>query len=109
MTSTARLAEPISTSHCREQLISPNWRSAPVTITAPFLASGVFHGETSPSSQFDVAIRGGGTITVNLSPDPLGHGPRGTFRYDFVVMPTPEPATLTMEVAASSVRGSASG
>jgi hypothetical protein len=74
----------------------PAWQNAPVTISAPFKATGFFLSHI-PSSSFDVPIRGsGGTLTLNLVPEPGGTWTTGTFRYDFVAMPTPEPGTLTM-------------
>ena len=73
----------------------PAWQNAPVTISAPFRASGFFESNT-PSSSIGVLIRdSGGTLTLNLVPEPGGTWTTGTFRYDFVATPTPEPATLT--------------
>jgi hypothetical protein len=74
----------------------PDWRNAPVTISAPFEAAGFFFGAFSPSSQFQVPIHGSGKLTVNLSPEPSGTWAPDTFRYDFVATPTPEPTTLTL-------------
>ena len=75
----------------------PAWQNAPVSISAPFDASGFFrHVDFSGTSSFEVPIRGGGTATLNLLPEPAGTWALGTFRYDFVATATPEPTTLTM-------------
>ena len=74
----------------------PPWRDAPVTISAPFGATGGFRNSV-PGSVFAVPIgRSGGTLTMNLVSEPGGTWFPGAFRYDFVAMPTPEPATLTL-------------
>ncbi len=79
-------------------IIFPAWRNAPVSISAPFDADGFFqhHDRLTGNLLFQVPIRGGGTATLNLAPEAGGTWALGTFRYDFVATPTPEPATLTM-------------
>jgi hypothetical protein len=79
----------------------PAWRDAPVTITAPFGVTGDFQYLDVPSSSFfDVPIRGGGTLTLNLAPEPGGTWASDSFRYDFAATPTPEPATFTLVAGA---------
>ena len=76
----------------------PAWQNAPVSISAPFDADGFFRhtDRLTGNLLFQVPIGGGGTATLNLVPEPAGTWALGTFRYDFVATPTPEPATLTM-------------
>ena len=72
----------------------PPFQNAPAMISAPFTADGIFH-RTMPTVP-DVAIRGGGTVTLNLAPERGGTWELGPFRYDFVETPVPESATLLL-------------
>jgi len=72
----------------------PAWQDAPVTISAPFRATGFFASTLQPP--FQVGIQGSGRVTLTLVPEPLGTWALGPLRYDFVATPTPEPATLTL-------------
>ena len=77
----------------------PPWQNAPVTISAPFGATGDFHRAVPPSFFFQVPIRGSGRVTLSLEPEPGGTWFLAHTRYDFLTTPTPEPATLMLMTA----------
>ena len=78
----------------------PAWRNAPVTISAPFEATGTFQRTIPTSFFFQVPVQGRGRATLNLAPDLDGTWALSSFRYDFIATPTPEPATFTLVTGA---------
>ena len=79
-------------------IIFPAWRNAPVSISAPFDADGFFrhHDRLTGNLLFQVPIRRRRHSDAQFGARGRPEHGLGTFRYDFVATPTPEPATLTM-------------
>ncbi len=79
-------------------MIVPDLQSSPVTVRAPFTATGELFRADPDLPPLDVTVQGSGTVSVIFSEVPGGVWASGGVRYDFgsTPTPTPEPATLTL-------------
>jgi len=87
-------------------MMLPELQASPITVTAPFTATGSLFRADPDLPPLEASFQGSGTVAAIFSEAPGGFWDSGGVRYDFTPQVTPEPATLTLMIGGLIARAS---